>query len=78
MNKQGMGTLGKGGEISTWRQGTVDVLGERQIVLCNRESEELCKGQITLSSLDVQGQEDNETAPKNTDSLININLERRL
>lgn len=78
MNKQGMGTLGKGRGIKTWRQGIVDVLGERQSVLCNRESEELCEGQITLSSLHVQGQEDNEMAPKNTDSLININLERRL
>lgn len=41
--------------MKTQRQGARgDVLGERQIVLCNRQNEELCKGQITLSSLDVK------------------------
>lgn len=58
------------------------MLGGRQIVLCERDHEQLCKGQITLSSLDAKAQED-ETAPRKTDCLINtkkinINLERRL
>ena len=43
VNKQGMGKGGK--EI-------VDVFGERQIILCNRENEELCNSQVTWSSLD--------------------------
>lgn len=46
VNKQGMGTLGKGGKE------IVDVSGERQIILCNREKEELCNRQVTWSSLD--------------------------
>lgn len=46
VNKQGMGTLGKGGKE------IVDVFGEKQIILCNRENEELCNGQVTWSSLD--------------------------
>jgi len=69
VNKQRLGTLGKGGK------GIEDVFGERQIILCNRENEELCKGQVTRSSLDVPGQENSETAPRNAEPLININLE---
>ena len=38
--------MGKGGKE------IVDMFGERQIILCNRENEELCNGQITWSSLD--------------------------
>lgn len=77
MKKPEKGSLGKGGGVKTWRQGIGGCAGERPSVPCNRENEQLCKDQITQGSLDVKAQEA-EIAPRNTDSLININLEGRL